>query len=84
MASSGSFNTGAYEVRYLTFAWSVASQSVQNNQTVINYSLKGAGSNGSYWYYVQNVTLIIDGRSIVCRSPHRSSSRQGLYSHQVS
>lgn len=61
MASSGSFNTGAYEVRYLTFAWSVASQSVQNNQTVINYSLKGAGSNGSYWYYVQNVTLIIDG-----------------------
>ena len=61
MASSGSFNTGAYEVRYLTFAWSVASQSVQNNQTVINYSLTGAGSNGSYWYYVQNVTLIING-----------------------
>lgn len=33
MASNGSFNTNAYEVRYLTFEWSVASQNVTTNQT---------------------------------------------------
>ena len=64
MANSGSFNTGAYEVRYLRFEWSLADQSIQNNQSVINYSLKGAGSNGGYWYYVQNVTLIINGQTV--------------------
>ena len=64
MANSGSFNTGAYEVRYLRFEWSLISQSMQQNQSVISYTLKGAGSNGGYWYYVQNVTLNINGVTV--------------------
>lgn len=64
MATSGSFNTTAYEVRYLTFSWSLASQSTANNQSVINWQLKGAGSNSGYWYYVQNVTLVVNGVTV--------------------
>ena len=35
MASSGSFNTSSYDVRYLTFNWSIASQDIGNNRTVL-------------------------------------------------
>ena len=66
MATSGSFNTTAYEVRYLTFEWSLASQSVANNQSVINWTLKGGGSGP--WYMVQDVTLIVNGVQVYRQS----------------
>lgn len=48
MASSGSLNTSSYSfangTRYLTFSWSIVSQSVENNETTISWSLKGAGT----------------------------------------
>lgn len=64
MASSGSFNTNAYEVRYLTFSWSVVSQSVANNQTTISWNLKGAGSSPSTWYMAGNFKVVIDGTTV--------------------
>ena len=70
MANSGSFNTNAYEVRYLTFEWSVASQSIDRNQTTINWALKGAGSNAGTWYLSGNFKVVIDGSTV-----YSSSSR---------
>ena len=64
MANSGSFNTNAYESRYLTFEWSVASQSIDRNQTTINWSLKGAGSNPNTWYLSGNFKVVIDGSTV--------------------
>lgn len=74
MASSGSFNTGGYEGRYLTFSWSVASQSVVNNQTIISWTLKGAGGSTTSWYNSGNFKVVING-SIV----YSSSTRIKLY-----
>lgn len=61
MANSGSFNTGGYDGRCLNFSWSVASQSIANNTTTINWTLKGAGGNSSVWYQAGNFKVIIDG-----------------------
>jgi len=44
MASSGSFNTTTYGGFYMTFSWSVRSQSKAGNSTTINWSLKTAGA----------------------------------------
>ena len=64
MDSSGSFNTSGYQGRYLTFSWNVASQSIANNQTTINWELRGAGSNPSTWYMSGNFKVIIDGATV--------------------
>lgn len=74
MASSGSFNTNGYQSRYLTFNWSVASQSIANNQTTINWNLKGAGGATNTWYKAGNFQVVING-SIV----YSSATRINLY-----
>lgn len=74
MASSGSFNTTAYQGRYLTFAWSVSSQSVANNTTTIAWTLKGAGTAQSSWYRSGNFKVVINGSTV-----YSSSTRIQLY-----
>lgn len=74
MASSGSFNTTNYDGRYLTFAWSIASQSIENNTTTISWTLKGAGSAGSSWYNAGNFKVVINGTTV-----YQSSTRIKLY-----
>lgn len=74
MASSGSFNTTAYQGRYLTFAWSVSSQSVANNTTTIAWTLKGAGNAQSSWYRSGNFKVVINGTTV-----YSSSTRIQLY-----
>lgn len=64
MASSGSFNTNAYEVRYLKFSWSVKSQSTVNNTTTISWSLAGAGGSENYQYQAGNFKVAIDGNTV--------------------
>lgn len=64
MASSGSFNTNAYEVRYLEFNWSVKSQSTVSNTTTINWSLAGAGGSENYPYQAGNFKVTIDGNTV--------------------
>lgn len=61
---SGSFNTNAYEVRYLTFEWSLVSQNVATNQTVINWKLRGNGSNPYTWYMSGNFKVVIEGSTV--------------------
>ena len=63
MATSGSFNTSSYEGRYLTFAWSIKSQDVATNKTVISWSLKGAGGD-STWYKSGNFKVVIAGATV--------------------
>lgn len=74
MASSGSFNTSGYGGRYLTFAWSVKSQDVANNRTVINWSLKGAGGATNNWFMSGNFKVLINGQQV-----YFSSNRIQLY-----
>ena len=64
MASSGSFNTSSYDVRYLTFNWSIASQDIGNNRTVINWSVVGAGGSTTSWYKAGNFKVVINGSTI--------------------
>lgn len=78
MASSGSFNTNGYSVRYLTFSWNVASQSVAGNSTTINWSLKGAGGNTTSWYQSGNFKVVIDGKTV-----YSSATRIKLYNGTV-
>lgn len=61
---SGSFNTGGYQGRYLTFSWSVKSQSIANNTTTISWSLKGAGTATSSWYNTRNIKVVINGETV--------------------
>lgn len=74
MASSGSFNTGNYQGRYLKFSWSVSSQSIANNKTTIKWSLTGAGNAVSSWYKAGNFKVTIDGNQV-----YYSSTRINLY-----
>ena len=64
MASSGSFNTSSYNVRYLTFNWSIASQDIGNNRTVINWSVVGAGGTTTSWYKAGNFKVVINGSTV--------------------
>lgn len=55
MATSGSFQTSGYSDSagspdYCIFSWSVASQSVEGNYTVINWSLTVNGGKNEYWW----------------------------------
>lgn len=75
--SSGSFNTSAYSNRYLTFSWSIKSQSVANNTTTISWSLKGAGSASGY-YKCQNITVKIAG-AVVYQHLKDTNGRIDLY-----
>ena len=78
MASSGSFNTNAYSdsevTRYLTFSWSIESQSIVNNTTTIAWTLKGNGNPTSYWVKSGNFRVIIDGDTV-----YQSADRITLY-----
>lgn len=74
MASSGSFNTSGYSGRYLNFSWSVASQNIANNQTTINWTLKGAGGPTNTWYKAGNFQVVIDGAVV-----YSSATRINLY-----
>ena len=74
MASSGSFNTGSYKGRYLTFSWWINSQSVANNTTTIGWNLKGAGDSG--YVVVSEVKVTIDGSQAYYRS---ESNHQNVY-----
>ena len=62
MASSGSFNTDSYKGRYLTFSWSLSSQSIENNTSTISWKLVGAGVSG--YVVVSEVKVVINGTQV--------------------
>lgn len=62
--NSGSLNTNSYGVRYVTLEWSVASQSIANNTTTINWTLRGNGGSSPGYYYSGPFWLSIDGNQV--------------------
>jgi hypothetical protein len=74
MASSGSFNTTGYQGRYLTFSWTLESQSYENNTSTIYWTLKGAGNAQSSWYNAGNFKVVINGSTV-----YSSATRIKLY-----
>lgn len=78
MSNSGSFNTSGYQGRYLTFAWTLSSQSIENNTSVIAWTLKGAGNASSSWYNAGNFKVVINGTTV-----YSSSTRIKLYEGTV-
>jgi hypothetical protein len=68
--TSGSVITGNYQGRYVRFNWSIKSQSIDNNNTIINYTLLGDGDAESSYYYSGPFLLKIQGNEV-----YKSSSR---------
>ena len=63
MASNGSFNTNSYDGRHVQFSWNVASQSVANNNTTINWSISAVGGSSS-WYRSNPTSVYINGNCV--------------------
>lgn len=67
MASSGSFNTSAYNAtdgtRFLTFSWKETSQSVPNNETTIEWSVVAGGTTKQY-IYGGDFKVVIAGKTV--------------------
>ena len=78
MATSGTFKTSAYDGACLQFDWSLKSQSTVNNQSVISWTLKGAGIKSGYWYMAGPFKCVINGNTV-----YQSSGRIKLYTGTV-
>ena len=78
MSSSGTFKTSAYEGACLQFDWTLKSQSTANNQSVISWTLKGAGIRSGYWYMAGPFKCVINGTTV-----YQSSARIKLYTGTV-
>jgi hypothetical protein len=73
MATSGSFDTGGYNGKHLTFSWYRSNTpNGADNYSDITWSLVGAG--GSSWHMSGNFKVIIDGETV-----YSSSDRIKLY-----
>ena len=78
MATSGTFKTSAYEGTCLQFDWSLKSQSTVNNQSVISWTLKGAGIKSGYWYMAGPFKCTVNGTVV-----YQSNTRIKLYTGTV-
>ncbi|MDR1801899.1 MAG: DUF859 family phage minor structural protein [Lachnospiraceae bacterium] len=72
MASSGSFTTGAYTgssfSRSITVNWSIQSQSIENNTSVIAWSAVGSGTNVNSYMMTGPVNVYINGTQVLART----------------
>nr|DAG61148.1 MAG TPA: protein of unknown function DUF859 [Caudoviricetes sp.] len=78
MATSGTFKTSAYDGACLQFDWSLKSQSTVNNQSVISWTLKGAGIKSGYWYMAGPFKCTVNGTVA-----YQSNTRIKLYTGTV-
>lgn len=78
MATSGTFKTSAYEGACLQFDWTLKSQSVANNQSVISWTLKGAGIKSGYLYMAGAFKCTVNGTVV-----YQSSTRIKLFTGTV-
>lgn len=74
MATSGTFKTSSYEGACLQFDWALKKQSTANNQSVISWTLKGAGIKSGYWYMAGPFKCTVNGTVV-----YQSSTRIKLY-----
>ncbi len=78
MATSGTFKTSAYGSACLQFDWTLKSQSVANNQSVISWTLKGAGIKLDYWYMAGPFKCVINGATV-----YQSNTRIKLFTGTI-
>lgn len=78
MATSGTFKTSAYDGACLQFDWSLKSQSTVNNQSVISWTLKGAGIKSGYWDMAGPFKCTVNGTVV-----YQSNTRIKLYTGTV-
>lgn len=78
MATSGTFKTSAYDGACLQFDWMLKNQSVANNQSVITWTLKGAGIKSGYWYMAGPFKCVVNGTTV-----YQSNTRIKLYTGTV-
>lgn len=78
MATSGTFKASAYDGACLQFDWSLKSQSTVNNQSVISWTLKGAGIKSGYWYMAGPFKCTVNGTVV-----YQSNTRIKLYTGMV-
>lgn len=78
MATSGTFKTSAYDGACLQFNWELKNQSTVNNQSVISWTLKGAGIKSGYWYMAGTFKCVINGTTV-----YQSNTRIKLYTGTV-
>lgn len=78
MATSGTFKTTTYDGACLQFDWLLKSQSTVNNQSVISWTLKGAGIKSGYWYMAGPFKCTVNGTVV-----YQSNTRIKLYTGTV-
>ena len=78
MATSGTFKTSAYDGACLQFDWMLKNQNIVNNQSVITWTLKGAGIKSGYWYMAGSFKCVINGTTV-----YQSNTRIKLYTGTV-
>lgn len=67
MAKSGSITTNESHGRSVKLSWSLSSQSVENNQSTLSWSITGAGS-ASGWVMTGGFKAIINGTTVYSTS----------------
>ena len=78
MATSGTFKTAAYDGACLQFDWMLKNQNIVNNQSVITWTLKGAGIKSDYWYMAGPFKCVVNGTTV-----YQSNTRIKLYTGTV-
>ena len=78
MATSGTFKTSAYDGACLQFDWMLKNQNIVNNQSVIIWTLKGAGIKSGYWYMAGPFKCVVNGTTV-----YQSNTRIKLYTGTV-
>lgn len=68
MATSGSVSSNGYQGRYITFSWSLTSQSIKANTSTISWRLEGDGTAQSSRYKAGNFKVVIDGTTVYSTS----------------
>lgn len=77
-----SFETGRYSgVRSLIVFLSIASQSIEGNYSVVNWEIRGWGTNSPTWYYTKNIYLDLNGSRVY--TGYTSSTIQLSYNTYV-
>lgn len=68
MATSGKISSNGYQGRYITFNWSLTTQSIAANTSTISWRLEGDGNAQSSRYKAGNFKVVIDGVTVFSTS----------------
>jgi hypothetical protein len=68
MSTSGKVSTNGYEGRFITFSWSLTTQSIAANTSTISWRLEGDGTGQSSRYKAGNFKVVIDGVTVYSTS----------------